>query len=101
MVNYNPKPVSTHSDPTHRLYFEPLTLENVLNICDTEKPDGVIVQFGGQTPLTLAIPLKKAAVPIIGTDPGHTDPPQQRKRFGRVVDESGIPRPATASATTM
>ena len=69
MVNCNPETVSTDYDTSDRLYFEPLTLEEVLNICDTEKPDGVIVQFGGQTPLTLALPLKAAGVPIIGTDP--------------------------------
>ena len=66
MVNCNPETVSTDYDTSDRLYFEPLTLEEVLNICDTEKPDGVIVQFGGQTPLTLALPLKAAGVPIIG-----------------------------------
>ena len=69
MVNCNPETVSTDYDTSDRLYFEPLTLENVLNIVDTEKPDGVIVQFGGQTPLNLALPLKRLGVPIIGTDP--------------------------------
>ena len=74
MVNCNPETVSTDYDTSDRLYFEPLTLEEVLNIYDTEKPDGVIVQFGGQTPLTLALPLKRAGVPIIGTDPGAHRP---------------------------
>ncbi len=74
MVNCNPETVSTDYDTSDRLYFEPLTLEDVLNICDTEKPDGVIVQFGGQTPLNLALPLKRQGVPIIGTDPGQHRP---------------------------
>ena len=73
MVNCNPETVSTDYDTSDRLYFEPLTLEEVLNIYDTEKPDGVIVQFGGQTPLTLALPLKAQGVPIIGTDPENID----------------------------
>ena len=71
MVNCNPETVSTDYDTSDRLYFEPLTLEHVLNIVDVEKPDGVIVQFGGQTPLTLALPLKRLGVPIIGTSPGR------------------------------
>ncbi len=70
----NPETVSTDYDTSNRLYFEPLTLEHVLNICDvTEKPDGVIVQFGGQTPLNLALLLKRLGVPIIGTDPSNID----------------------------
>jgi len=100
MVNCNPETVSTDYDTSDRLYFEPLTLENVLNIYDTEKPDGVIVQFGGQTPLTLAIPLKKAGVPIIGTDPEDIDLAEDRKRFGKLLDELGIPCPANGSATS-
>ena len=85
MVNCNPETVSTDYDTSDRLYFEPLTLEEVLNICDTEKPDGVIVQFGGQTPLTLALPLKAAGVPIIGTDPENIDLAEDRKRFGKLA----------------
>src|SRR6202012_2988673 len=69
MVNCNPETVSTDYHTSERLYFEPLTLEDVLNIYDVEKPDGVIVQFGGQTPLNLSLPLKASGVPIIGTDP--------------------------------
>ena len=69
MVNSNPETVSTDYDTSDRLYFEPLTHENVLNIVDREKPDGVIVQLGGQTPLNLALGLQKAGVPIIGTSP--------------------------------
>ena len=101
MVNCNPETVSTDYDTSDRLYFEPLTLEDVLNICDVEKPDGVIVQFGGQTPLTLAIPLKNAGVPIIGTDPLNIDLAEDRKQFGRLLDELKIPSPANGSATTV
>jgi len=98
MVNCNPETVSTDYDTSDRLYFEPLTLENVLNICDTEKPDGVIVQFGGQTPLTLALPLKRLGVPIIGTDPADIDLAEDRKLFGKLLDELSIPAPANGSA---
>jgi carbamoyl-phosphate synthase large subunit len=101
MVNCNPETVSTDYDTSDRLYFEPLTLEEVLNIYDTEKPDGVIVQFGGQTPLTLAIPLKNAGVPIIGTDPQNIDLAEDRKRFGKLLDELKIPSPPNGSATTV
>ena len=99
MVNCNPETVSTDYDTSDRLYFEPLTLEEVLNICDTEKPDGVIVQFGGQTPLTLALPLKNAGVPIIGTDPSNIDLAEDRKQFGKLLDDLQIPSPANGSAT--
>src|ERR1700689_2685547 len=99
MVNCNPETVSTDYDTSDRLYFEPLTLEEVLNICDTEKPDGVIVQFGGQTPLTLAIPLQQAGVPIIGTNPENIDLAEDRKRFGKLLDDLQIPSPANGSAT--
>ena len=99
MVNCNPETVSTDYDTSDRLYFEPLTLENVLNICDTEKPDGVIVQFGGQTPLTLALPLKAHGVPIIGTDPESIDLAEDRDRFGRLLNELDIPQPAGGTAT--
>ena len=77
MVNCNPETVSTDYDTSDRLYFEPLTQEEVLNIYDTEKPDGLIVQFGGQTPLNLAMPLKNLGLPIIGTDP------EQHRSSGR------------------
>ena len=100
MVNCNPETVSTDYDTSDRLYFEPLTLENVLNICDTEKPDGVIVQFGGQTPLTLALPLKAHGVPIIGTDPESIDLAEDRDRFGRLLNELDIPQPAGGTATS-
>ena len=101
MVNCNPETVSTDYDTSDRLYFEPLTLEEVLNICDTEKPTGVIVQFGGQTPLTLALPLKRAGVPIIGTDPENIDIAEDRKRFGKLIEELGIPSPPNGSATSV
>ncbi|HXP83498.1 MAG TPA: carbamoyl-phosphate synthase large subunit [Bryobacteraceae bacterium] len=101
MVNCNPETVSTDYDTSDRLYFEPLTLEEVLNIYDTEKPDGVIVQFGGQTPLTLALPLKAAGVPIIGTDPENIDLAEDRKRFGKLLDELQIPSPSNGSATNV
>ncbi len=101
MVNCNPETVSTDYDTSDRLYFEPLTLEEVLNISDTEKPDGVIVQFGGQTPLNLALPLKRAGVPIIGTDPESIDLAEDRKLFGRVLDELGIPAAPYGTATSV
>src|SRR5438445_3546434 len=101
MVNCNPETVSTDYDTSDRLYFEPLTLEEVLNICDTEKPGGVIVQCGGQTPLTVALPLKAAGVPIIGTDPENIDLAEDRKRFGKLLDDLRIPSPANGSATNV
>jgi carbamoyl-phosphate synthase large subunit len=101
MVNCNPETVSTDYDTSDRLYFEPLTFEHVLNIVDTEKPDGVIVQFGGQTPLNLALPLKRAGVPIIGTDPADIDLAEDRKLFGKLLDELGIPCPANGTATSV
>ncbi len=101
MVNCNPETVSTDYDTSDRLYFEPLTLENVLNIVDTEKPDGVIVQFGGQTPLNLALPLKRLGVPIIGTDPENIDLAEDRKLFGKLLDDLEIPSPANGTATSV
>ncbi|MCP5118332.1 MAG: carbamoyl-phosphate synthase large subunit, partial [bacterium] len=98
MVNCNPETVSTDYDTSDRLYFEPLTLEEVLNIYDTEQPDGVIVQFGGQTPLTLALPLKHAGVPIVGTDPENIDLAEDREQFGMLLDRLGIEKPAYGSA---
>ena len=100
MVNCNPETVSTDYDTSDRLYFEPLTLENVLNICDTERPDGVIVQFGGQTPLTLALPLKAHGVSIIGTEPESIDLAEDRDRFGRLLNELDIPQPEGRTATS-
>jgi carbamoyl-phosphate synthase large subunit len=101
MVNCNPETVSTDYDTSDRLYFEPLTLENVLNIYDTEKPDGVIVQFGGQTPLTLALPLKRQGVPIIGTNPENIDLAEDRKLFGKLLADLGIRSPDWGTATSV
>jgi carbamoyl-phosphate synthase large subunit len=101
MVNCNPETVSTDYDTSDRLYFEPLTQEEVLNIYDVEKPDGVIVQFGGQTPLNLAMPLKSLGLPIIGTDPSNIDLAEDRKLFGRLLDELRIPSPAHGAATNI
>jgi carbamoyl-phosphate synthase large subunit len=101
MVNCNPETVSTDYDTSDRLYFEPLTLESVLNIYDTERPDGVIVQFGGQTPLNLALPLKRLGVPIIGTDPEYIDLAEDRKLFGALLDDMEIPAPPNGSATSV
>jgi carbamoyl-phosphate synthase large subunit len=101
MVNCNPETVSTDYDTSDRLYFEPLTLEHVLNIVDTERPDGVIVQFGGQTPLTLALPLKARGVPIIGTDPENIDLAEDRQRFGKLLEDLQIPAPENGSATSI
>src|SRR6184192_3032029 len=85
MVNCNPETVSTDYDTSDRLYFEPLTEEEVLNIYDTEQPDGLVVQFGGQTPLNLAMPLKRLGLPIIGTDPSNIDLAEDRKLFGKLL----------------
>ncbi len=98
MVNCNPETVSTDYDTSDRLYFEPLTLEDVLNIQDKEKPDGAIVQFGGQTPLNLSLPLKAHGVSVIGTQPEDIDLAEDRKRFGALLDELGIPSPANRTA---
>jgi carbamoyl-phosphate synthase large subunit len=101
MVNCNPETVSTDYDTSDRLYFEPLTQEEVLNIYDTEKADGLIVQFGGQTPLNLAMPLKNLGLPIIGTDPENIDLAEDRKLFGKLLNELGIPSPAHGTATSV
>ena len=85
MVNCNPETVSTDYDTSDRLYFEPLTFEDVMEIVAVEKPHGVIVQFGGQTPLNLALRLKEAGVPIIGTSPENIDLAEDRKRFGQLL----------------
>jgi carbamoyl-phosphate synthase large subunit len=100
MVNCNPETVSTDYDTSDRLYFEPLTFEDVMNIIDVEKPEGVIVQFGGQTPLNLAMRLYQAGVPIIGTSPDSIDLAEDRKRFGALLRELGIPQPENGTATS-
>ncbi len=100
MVNCNPETVSTDYDTSDRLYFEPLTFEDVMNIVDIEKPEGVIVQFGGQTPLNLAMRLHQAGVPIIGTSADAIDLAEDRKRFGALLRELGIPQPENGMAAT-
>ncbi len=103
MVNCNPETVSTDYDTSDRLYFEPLTLEDVLAVYGHEASAGaeigMIVQFGGQTPLNLALPLKAAGVSILGTSPDSTDLAEDRKRFGALLRDLGIPQPAAATAT--
>jgi carbamoyl-phosphate synthase large subunit len=100
MVNCNPETVSTDYDTSDRLYFEPLTLEDVLEIVDREKPEGVIVQFGGQTPLKLARDLEAAGVPIIGTSPDSIDRAEDRERFQRMIHELGLLQPPNRTART-
>src|SRR6516162_6128511 len=101
MVNCNPETVSTDYDTSDRLYFEPLTLEDVLRIVDVEKPEGVIVQFGGQTPLGLALPLQARGVPILGTSPDSIDLAEDRMRFGGLLAELSIPAPAWGTARSL
>src|SRR5580692_6007484 len=98
MINCNPETVSTDYDTSDRLYFEPLTLEDVLSVVEREKPQGVIVQFGGQTPLNLALELKRNGVPIIGTAPESIDLAEDRRRFGRLLEELRIPQPRNGTA---
>jgi len=98
MVNCNPETVSTDFDIADRLYFEPLTFEDVMNIVDLEQPDGVLVQFGGQTPLNIAKRLKEAGVNIIGTSPDAIDLAEDRKKFGKILDELKIPVPKWGTA---
>ncbi|MDE2236416.1 MAG: carbamoyl-phosphate synthase large subunit [Elusimicrobia bacterium] len=98
MVNCNPETVSTDYDTSDRLYFEPLTFENVMDIVERERPLGVIVQFGGQTPLNLAAALEKAGVPILGTQVRSIDIAEDRRRFGAALRELGIPAPENGIA---
>jgi carbamoyl-phosphate synthase large subunit len=98
MVNCNPETVSTDYDTSDKLYFEPLTVEDVLAIYDKEKPEGVIVQFGGQTPLNIAAELAAAGVPIIGTSPDTIDLAEDRDRFRNMMDRMGIPMPESGMA---
>jgi carbamoyl-phosphate synthase large subunit len=101
MVNSNPETVSTDYDTSDKLYFEPLTREDVLHIIDREKPDGVIVQFGGQTPLNLAVSLAEAGVPIVGTSPDSIDRAEDRKRFQQFLQKLGLLQPANGTARTL
>jgi carbamoyl-phosphate synthase large subunit len=100
MVNCNPETVSTDYDTSDRLYFEPLTLEDVLEIVDKEKPVGVIVQYGGQTPLKLALGLEREGVPIIGTSPDMIDAAEDRERFSALLHKLGLKQPPNATART-
>ncbi|HMJ03188.1 MAG TPA: carbamoyl-phosphate synthase large subunit [Conexibacter sp.] len=98
MVNCNPETVSTDYDTSDRLYFEPLTLEDVLGVCEVEQPEGVIVQFGGQTPLKLAAGLAEAGVPILGTSIDAIDHAEDRGRFGKLLEQLGYEAPPYANA---
>ncbi|MBK73616.1 MAG: carbamoyl phosphate synthase large subunit, partial [Verrucomicrobiales bacterium] len=100
MVNSNPETVSTDYDTSDKLYFEPLTLEDVLNICDQEKPDGVIVQFGGQTPLNLAADLERHGVPIIGTSPKSIELAEDRKFFSALLDKIDLKQAEAGTAVS-
>ncbi len=100
MVNCNPETVSTDYDTSDRLYFEPVTLEDVLEIVDKEKPVGVIVQYGGQTPLKLALDLERAGVPIIGTSPDSIDIAEDRERFQKLLHELKLKQPPNRTART-
>ena len=99
MVNSNPETVSTDYDTSDRLYFEPLTFEDVMHIVELERPDGVIVQFGGQTPLNLAVPLQRAGVPILGTSPDAIDRAEDRARFQALLRKLDLRQPANGTVT--
>ncbi|MDZ4655925.1 MAG: carbamoyl-phosphate synthase large subunit [Coriobacteriia bacterium] len=101
MVNCNPETVSTDFDTSDKLYFEPLTVEDVLAIYEKEKPEGVIVQFGGQTPLNIARELEEAGVPIIGTSPEMIDLAEDRDRFNAIMERLEIPMPESGMASTL
>jgi carbamoyl-phosphate synthase large subunit len=101
MINCNPETVSTDYDTSDRLYFEPLTFEDVMNVIELEKPEGVVVQFGGQTPLRLALPLFRAGVPILGTSPDAIDLAEDRKRFSELLRQLDIPQPESGTATSL
>ncbi|HLO09158.1 MAG TPA: carbamoyl-phosphate synthase large subunit, partial [Desulfobacteria bacterium] len=101
MINCNPETVSTDYDTSDKLYFEPLTVEDVLSIYEKEKPEGVIVQFGGQTPLNLAGELEAAGVRILGTSPATIDLAEDRDRFRKIIAKLGIPQPESGMASTL
>ncbi|MFP6663997.1 MAG: carbamoyl-phosphate synthase large subunit [Deltaproteobacteria bacterium] len=101
MVNCNPETVSTDYDTSDKLYFEPLTFEDVMAILEREKPEGVIVQFGGQTPLKLAVALEKAGAPIIGTSPDAIDRAEDRERFKRLLEDLGLHQPENGTARSV
>ena len=101
MINCNPETVSTDYDTSDRLYFEPLTLEDVLNVVEKERPLGVVVQFGGQTPLKLAVPLERAGVRILGTSPDAIDRAEDRQRFAALLQKLGLSQPPNGSARSV
>ncbi|MCK4379469.1 MAG: ATP-grasp domain-containing protein, partial [Deltaproteobacteria bacterium] len=101
MVNCNPETVSTDYDTSDKLYFEPLTVEDVLSIYEKERPEGVIVQFGGQTPLNIANELEAAGVKILGTSPASIDLAEDRDRFRQIMRKLGIPQPESGMASTL
>jgi carbamoyl-phosphate synthase large subunit len=101
LINCNPETVSTDYDTSDKLYFEPVTLEDVLNVLELERPDGVIVQYGGQTPLKLARALEKAGAPIWGTPPAKIHLAEDREQFDRILEELGIPRPQGMSVRSL
>jgi len=101
MVNCNPETVSTDYDTSNKLYFEPLTVEDVLSIYEKEKPEGLIVQFGGQTPLNIANELAQAGVPILGTSPDTIDLAEDRDRFRKIMEKLGIPQTESGMASTL
>jgi carbamoyl-phosphate synthase large subunit len=101
MVNCNPETVSTDYDTSDRLYFEPLTFEDVMNVIELEKPEGIVIQFGGQTPLKLALPLHRAGVRILGTQPDAIDLAEDRRRFSALLAQLDIPQPESGTATSL
>src|SRR5689334_6346047 len=101
MINSNPETVSTDFDTSDKLYFEPLTLEDVLEIVEREQPEGVIVQLGGQTPLKLTRDLEAAGIPILGTSPDSIDIAEDRPRFEQIARELGIKQPENGTATSV
>ena len=100
-INNNPETVSTDFDTSDRLYFEPLVLEDVLNVIEAEKPQGAVVQFGGQTAINLAEPLVEAGVEIVGTTVEDIDAAENRRRFDALLEELKIPRPRGGKAITV
>src|SRR2546427_12775705 len=101
MGNCTPDGASPYYNPSDRLYFEPLTFEDVVNIVEVERPTGVIVQFGGQTPLNLALPLARAGVPILGTSPDSIDRAEDRARFQQPIPQLRPNQPANGTATPL
>ena len=101
MINCNPETVSTDFDLVDRLYFEPVTFEDVLNIVEFEKPDGVLVQFGGQTPLKIANALADAGVPIMGPSPENIDLAEDREKFGNILDKLDVVCPRYGTGRTL